>query len=138
LEALTSIEVEAWRLRAGVPAIPAEVGPEDLPNEAGLDDVAISYTKGCYLGQEVMARLKSMGRVRRQLMRVVAGALVSVPTPAPLFQGEKKVGELRGVTSVPSGGSVGLAMCTLLALAPDEPLALAPSGLGVFSLTSHG
>ncbi len=67
-------EMTRHRIEAGIPAVPADVGPGDLPNEGGLEDVAISYTKGCYLGQEVIARLKSMGQVRRRLMRVAGAA----------------------------------------------------------------
>ena len=44
-----------------------DVQESDLPQEVGLAAVAVSYTKGCYIGQEVMARLKSMGRSRRTL-----------------------------------------------------------------------
>jgi len=58
-------EMARRRVATGIPAIPADVGSGDLPNEAALEGDAISYTKGCYLGQEVMARLKSMGQVRR-------------------------------------------------------------------------
>ncbi|MBC8010876.1 MAG: hypothetical protein H7067_12360, partial [Burkholderiales bacterium] len=57
LAELRSEELVRARIAAGVPAIPGEFGPEDLPQEAGLEAVAISFTKGCYLGQEVMARL---------------------------------------------------------------------------------
>jgi folate-binding protein YgfZ len=67
------LAAELERLRAGVPAVPGDIGPRDLPNEGGLEDVAISYTKGCYLGQEVMARLKNLGQVRRRL-HLVQGA----------------------------------------------------------------
>ena len=65
-------ELEYARIAAGIPAVPADIGPGDLPNEGGLEDSALSYTKGCYLGQEVMARLKNLGQVRRRL-HVVRG-----------------------------------------------------------------
>lgn len=124
------------RIEAAIPAVPVDVGPADLPNEAGLETDAISYTKGCYLGQEVMARLKSMGRVRRRLLRV-AGHGETIPSlPAPLFGGGKRVGELRSAIAAGdgSGGFVGLAMLSLLSLPPDGGLALAadgPAGLRV-------
>ena len=58
-----------------------------------MEGDAISFNKGCYLGQEVMARLQSMGRVRRRLIpvRVVGPA----SAPCPLLQGSESVGELR-------------------------------------------
>ncbi|HEX3730728.1 MAG TPA: folate-binding protein, partial [Opitutaceae bacterium] len=63
--ALAAEEMERRRIAAGIPAVPRDLGPADLPNEGGLEAAAISYSKGCYLGQEVMARLKSRGRLRR-------------------------------------------------------------------------
>ena len=128
LPARTATELEVLRLEAGVPRIPGDVGPGDLPNEAGLDASAISYTKGCYLGQEVMARLKSMGRVRRRLLRVEAEQGVAGALPQPLYQGGRVCGELRTAATAASGRSVGLAMCTLLGLDSSRPLTSAPDG----------
>jgi folate-binding protein YgfZ len=54
---LDAAQMKLLRLDAGIPAIPEEFGPADLPQEAGLEGVAVSFQKGCYLGQEVMARL---------------------------------------------------------------------------------
>lgn len=106
--------MEARRVSSGVPAIPQDIGPADLPNEAGLENTAISFTKGCYLGQEVMARLKNLGRVRRELRRVHGtGALPK--TGEPLFQGAKKAGEIRSAVPTESG-FVALAMLTRLGL----------------------
>ena len=70
-------ELERVRIGAGIPRVPQDIGVGDLPNEGGLDVVGISYTKGCYLGQEVMARLKAMGTVRRRLVRVRGAGLSS-------------------------------------------------------------
>ena len=58
---------ELERLYAGVPRVPAEAGPGDLPGEAGLDDDAVSFTKGCFIGQEAVARMRNVGRPRRGL-----------------------------------------------------------------------
>ena len=89
--------------------------PADLPQEAGLEGAAISFQKGCYLGQEVMARLKAMGQVRRQLWRV-AGAGDAVPPPGALLRGaeERPAGEIRGAVTDGAGGWIGLAMISLL------------------------
>lgn len=113
--------LERRRIEAAIPAIPADVGPEDLPNEAGLEASAISYTKGCYLGQEVMARLKAMGQVRRRLLRVTGTGAVPA-LPVKLFAGERPVGELRSAVPTESG-FVGLAMLTLMHLPADGLLA---------------
>jgi tRNA-modifying protein YgfZ len=107
-------EVERRRIEAGIPAVPADIGSRDLPNEGGLDADAISFTKGCYLGQEVMARLRSMGQVRRRLMRV-SGRVEAPPSlPAALFAEGKQAGELRSVAWRSDGSIVGLAMLSLL------------------------
>jgi folate-binding protein YgfZ len=53
----------------------AELTEDVIPVEAGLDDRAISYTKGCYLGQEIISRIKSVGHVNRHLrgLRLLKG-----------------------------------------------------------------
>ena len=122
---LTTADVTRLRIEARIPAVPADVGPNDLPNEAGLEAAAISYTKGCYLGQEVMARLKSMGQVRRRLLRVRGTAASAPAVPAPLFAGGRQVGELRSVASDDAGGIDGLAMLSLLHVQRGTELAFA-------------
>lgn len=62
-------ELTRARLQAGIPAVPTDCGANEFPQECGLD-AWVSYTKGCYLGQEVMARIQSMGSLRRILRRV--------------------------------------------------------------------
>ncbi|MBP7141199.1 MAG: folate-binding protein [Opitutaceae bacterium] len=120
--------VERARILAGLPSVPEDVGPGELPNEAGLEDSAISYVKGCYLGQETMARLKAMGQVRRKLMRVGGEGDRPPSGPRPLFQGAKKIGELRSTASVPAGGYVGFALVTLLGFELSRGLSLEPGG----------
>ncbi len=115
--------LERQRILAGIPAIPRDIGAGDLAAEGGLDETAISFTKGCYLGQEVVARLKSMGRVRRRLMSVEAMEGAVPPVPAPLHVEERQVGELRSTASCGSGW-VGLAMMNLVAFRPDAPVSL--------------
>jgi len=125
---LTADDITRLRLSAGIPAIGVDVGSGDLPNEAGLEVDAVSYTKGCYLGQEVMARLKSMGQVRRRLQRV-QGTGPQVPAvPVPVFIGARQVGELRSVVADGSGGWIGLAMVSLLHLVAGGNLSLAIDG----------
>ena len=123
---LTPSELERRRIVAGIPAVPTDIGPGELPNEGGLETDAISYTKGCYLGQEVIARLKAMGQVRRRLVRV-RGDGAPPPVPAAVFQGGRKAGEISSV-AVDGGAWIGLALVTLLAVRPAEGLALAPDG----------
>lgn len=122
---LVETQMELRRVKAGIPAIPQDIGAGELPDEGGLSEAAISYTKGCYLGQEVMARLKSMGQVRRRLQRV--NGYGPVPAlPAALFQGERRVGELRSAVPTDSGYA-GLALLALLNLSPAAGLSLQPN-----------
>jgi folate-binding protein YgfZ len=117
---------ELERLRQGVPAVPSDIGLRDLPNEGGLDEVAISYTKGCYLGQEVMARLKNLGQVRRRL-HLVRGTGAPPAAGTALYQGERKAGEMRSAV-VDDDGFLAMAMLSLVNLDANAPLGLDPAG----------
>ena len=127
--------IERLRIEAGIPAVPCDIGPDDLPNEGGLDRDAISYTKGCYLGQEVMARLKTMGQVRRRLMRVSGPGAPLASLPAPLFGDGKMVGELRSAVCTEEG-FVGLAMISLLGVAGKKTLGCTPAGPANIAITA--
>lgn len=129
-------DFERTRIQHAVPAVPADIGPADLPQEGGLEHDAISFTKGCFLGQEVMARLHNRGQVRRRL-HVVRGPGTAPPCGAPLFQGEKKTGEIR--SGIPDdAGFLAFAMLTLAGLDPARPLSLAPGGPAVIEIRRHG
>lgn len=67
LEPIGEEEVFEMAIQGDKPIWGVGIGASDLPQEVGLGESAVAYNKGCYLGQEVMARIKSMGRVRRQL-----------------------------------------------------------------------
>jgi folate-binding protein YgfZ len=60
-------ELERWRIEAGIPRWGREIDDRILPAEAGLDDTHISFTKGCYPGQEPIARQRHRGKVNRKL-----------------------------------------------------------------------
>lgn len=67
--------VEACRIVSGVPAMGAELTPKTIPHEAGLVARTVSFTKGCYTGQELVARIDSRGgNVPRRLVGIVAPA----------------------------------------------------------------
>jgi len=124
-EQMSSMALEGMRITDGVPSVPLDLGPGDLPHEAGLDQVALSYTKGCFLGQEVMARLRT-GKIRRRLLRVAGSGEPPARHPTPLFQAGRQVGELRSSAPDGGGGWVGLAMVTLLGLNGAAPLTAGP------------
>ncbi len=122
------------RISSGLPAVPADLGPGDLPNEGGLDEFAISFTKGCYLGQEVMARLKNLGQVRRRL-HVVEGPGAAPPHGCEIFQNGQRVGEFRSAARR-GDGFVAFAMLSLLNLNPAAGLSRGSDGPADIRLVS--
>lgn len=99
--------LEAIRIREGRPAIPHDIGPHDLPQEGGLERDAVSFTKGCYLGQEVMARLQAQGKAQRRLLAVCSEA--GLQTGERLLRDETIVGEIRSAIRK-NGQTLALAM----------------------------
>ncbi|ADV66273.1 YgfZ/GcvT domain-containing protein [Deinococcus maricopensis] len=73
-EEVPGAALERARLEAGVPDVPADEWRGVLPQEVGLD-FAISYRKGCYVGQEIMARLEARGNTRYRLARLTGEGL---------------------------------------------------------------
>jgi hypothetical protein len=125
---LSEEELERMRIVAGLASVPRDIGPGDLPNEGGLESEAISYSKGCYLGQEVMARLRSRGSVRRALVRV-SGSGSPPPVPAPLWSGERAAGELRSAVRGEAGrGFAGLALVQVSSASSGTVLGLEKGG----------
>ncbi len=132
LPSLTQDELTLARLAVGQPAIPQELGPDDLPQEAGLEQDSISFNKGCYLGQEIMARLHAMGRVRRQLLRI-HGEGTPPAAGTDLQQHGKRCGEVRAAVAMPGPNSqwLGLGMLNLLGVDASTMLSL-PDGRAAY------
>lgn len=85
--------VETIRLESGIPIWGAELTPTTLPPEAGPHMLAgISYTKGCYVGQETIARLKSVGHVNRTLVFLQSGTTAFPAAGTKLVIGDAEVG----------------------------------------------
>jgi folate-binding protein YgfZ len=99
---------EILRIEAGRPRFGAEMGTETMPAEAGIVEQAVSFTKGCYIGQETVARLHYKGKPNRHLR----GLRLSAPAQpgAALRLGEKEVGTLGSAAVSPALGPVGLAI----------------------------
>jgi tRNA-modifying protein YgfZ len=102
-EAAEIVRVEHGRPRYGV-----DMDEGTIPQEAGLNERAVSFTKGCYVGQETVARLYYRGKPKRHLR----GLRLSEPTPpgAELHLGEKAVGRLSSVVISPTHGPIGLGL----------------------------
>jgi len=97
--------LETLRIEAGIPRYGADFGEDTLPLEAGLLN-ALSFTKGCYLGQEIVERTRSRGHVNWKLVGLV---LESAAAPAPgekLMTGGREVGEVTSACVSPTLGKV--------------------------------
>jgi folate-binding protein YgfZ len=101
--------LETARIEAGIPRFGAEMDETNLAPEAGIEARAISYTKGCYIGQEIIARIRTYGQVAKALrgLRFEGGPL---PTrDAKLFFGDKEVGRVCSAIHSPAlNANIGL------------------------------
>ena len=93
--------LELARIEAGIPRFGADMDETNLPPEAGLDKIAISYSKGCYIGQEVIARIRTYGQVAKSLRGIrLAYDLKKLPVKGDkLFLGEKEIGFVTSATA---------------------------------------
>lgn len=73
-EQIGRAEYELARIRAGVPAMGSELGESTIPAEAGIVDQSVSFTKGCYTGQELVARVDSRGNNTPRKLRIITGS----------------------------------------------------------------
>jgi folate-binding protein YgfZ len=105
---VTPEAAEIVRVEAGVPRFGAEMDARTMPAEASIVEDAISFTKGCYIGQETVARLHYKGRPNRHLRGLKLSAAAA--PGAPLRLGEKEVGTLGGAVVSPALGPIGLAI----------------------------
>jgi folate-binding protein YgfZ len=99
LELISESEYDFQRIKGRKYSIPAEVGTDDLPQEAGLEKSFVDFNKGCYLGQEVMARLHAMGKVQRGIIPVRwENEIQTLPSlPAAVMFEKKAVGHLKSL-----------------------------------------
>ncbi len=97
---------EALRLEAGIPKAGADLNEEIVPPEANLEGKAFSLSKGCYPGQEVVARMDTYGNVRRHLVGLMMKDSAVPAAGAKLFAGDREVGWISSATRSPQLGRV--------------------------------
>ncbi|MGV3607067.1 MAG: YgfZ/GcvT domain-containing protein [Planctomycetaceae bacterium] len=95
-----------FRLLANLPEFGSEVLNDNLPQEIDRDALTISFKKGCYLGQETVARLDALGHVNRVLRRIRFAKPTAEPTSADLFVGDKQAGKVLTATKPFAHGEV--------------------------------
>jgi folate-binding protein YgfZ len=107
-QAISAETAECVRIERGRPRFGVEIDETTIPQEAGLNERAVSFTKGCYVGQETVARLHWKGKPNRHLR----GLRLSAPASAgeQLRLGERVVGHVGGVATSPEHGPIALAL----------------------------
>jgi folate-binding protein YgfZ len=106
--AVSEAVAEIVRVEHGRPRYGVDIDESTIPQEAGLNERAVSFTKGCYVGQETVARLHYRGKPNRHLR----GLRLSEPLEAgaELRFGERPVGHLASTVASPTFGPIGLAL----------------------------
>jgi tRNA-modifying protein YgfZ len=106
--AVSEQAVECVRVESGRPRYGIDIDESTIPQEAGLNERAVSFTKGCYVGQETVARLHWRGKPNRHLR----GLRLSEPAVQgeELLLGERPVGRLTSAASSPELGPIALAL----------------------------
>ena len=102
---------EAYRVRHGVPVVGRELDDDTIPAEIGqwIIDESVSFTKGCFVGQELVARIDSRGgNVPRRLRAIVLDGPVAVGAPV---EADGPAGSITSVAVLDGWGPVGLAFC---------------------------
>ncbi len=112
---------EVVRVESGRPRYGLDLDDATIPQEAGLNERAVSFTKGCYVGQETVARLYYKGKPNRHLRGLRFSA--PVPTGTPLMLGEREVGRVGSSVVSPRLGPIGLALVRREAGVGDELVA---------------
>jgi tRNA-modifying protein YgfZ len=109
---------EVLRVESGRPRYGLDLDDATIPQEAGLNERAVSFTKGCYVGQETVARLHYRGKPNRRLRGLRLSE--AVPTGTPLLLGEREVGRVGSSVVSPRFGPIGLALVRREAAVGDE------------------
>ena len=119
LPVVTEEEAEVLRVESGRPRFGVDLEPEAvIPQEAGLNERAVSFTKGCYVGQETVARLFYKGKPNRHLRGLRFSAPVASGTELQL--GDRVVGRVGSSVVSPRLGPIGLALVRREAAPGDE------------------
>jgi folate-binding protein YgfZ len=113
--------VNVARIEAGTPLFGIDFGPENLPHESGVLHERVSFTKGCYLGQEIVARIESQGRPKQVLVGLRPVQDLLPVAGAPVYERDEKspggvgkpVGAVTSSTLAPMLGTVPVAFAML-------------------------
>jgi folate-binding protein YgfZ len=102
--------LDVLRIEAGIPWLHRDIDATVLPPETGQIERGVSYHKGCYVGQEIIERMRSRGALARRLVRVRTADGEGLALPTPLRQNSSEVGRLTSLVLHPVTGEwIGLA-----------------------------
>lgn len=103
--------LEAARIEAGTPLFGVDMDTDTIPLEAGIEQQAISFTKGCYVGQEVIIRVlhRGHGRVAKKLVMLKVDAKAAPDRGAKVSAGEREIGHVTSAAMSPRLGAIALA-----------------------------
>jgi folate-binding protein YgfZ len=117
---------EAIRVRAAVPRFGVDFDDQTYPQEAALETKAVSFEKGCYLGQEVVCMLEMRGHVKRKLVPLLLSGSNLPSSHAPVDDGKGTViGEVTSAARTPDGELRALAMLKYAFIASGTEVAIA-------------
>ncbi len=119
---------EILRIEAGTPRFGAEMDGDTMPAEAGIVEAAVNFEKGCYIGQETVARLHYRGKPNRHLRGLRLSAPAAPGSALALALGEKEVGRIGGSCVSPVHGPIALAILRREA-EPGAELAVGEDGV---------
>ena len=120
---------EALRIRQGVPLSGLDVTPNNLPQEVGRDSRTISFVKGCYLGQETVARLDALGHVNKLLRRLSLENALELPSNGAIISFEgKEVGRITSAALLDHTNAVALGYVKVAQATEGTRLAVALPG----------
>ncbi|HST33984.1 MAG TPA: glycine cleavage T C-terminal barrel domain-containing protein [Solirubrobacteraceae bacterium] len=126
-QAISEQAAECVRIERGRPRYGEDIDESTIPQEAGLNERAVSFTKGCYVGQETVARLYYKGKPNRHLRGLRLSA--PVESGAELRLGERTVGHVGSVAVSPTLGPIALALVRREAT-PGETVQVGDTGVG--------
>lgn len=121
-----SLTYNTLRIQAGRPGVGRELSADYIPLEVGLWD-EVSFTKGCYTGQEIIARMESRGRLAKTIVRLRLDA--PLDAPAPLAADGRSAGTLTSSVTTPEGIHLGIGVVRLAYAQPGRALAAGSAGI---------
>ena len=126
IEPASEEAAECLRIESGRPRQGLDMTPSTIPQEAGINERAVSFTKGCYVGQETVARLHYKGKPNRSLR----GLKLTAPVEhgAQIMLGEREVGTIGSACVSPAHGPIALALIRREA-SPGDTVTVGPDSI---------